>query len=88
MSKYIKEVALVWFVNDVEVRNLTAAHKLSVGEDLKGRVEAVMADAPYCLQRHRNDDRADYDVFRWNDMNDMPKDLGNVTKSGARAHVF
>lgn len=81
-------MAILCSIYDVDLTNLADEHGLVVGEDLSGKVDIVLTDAPDNIRGDRNDAHVEYDVFDSSGMEDMAKVLREVMKPGAHWHVF
>lgn len=71
ITELINEPTLARLTFDVKSRNLVEKNELSAGEDLLGTVDIVLVDSLYHLQRDRNEDHANYDVFEACDLKDV-----------------
>lgn len=48
----------------------------------------MLVDPPHNMQRDRNADKSEYDVFTLEDMRYIAKMLGDLIKPGSHCHVF
>lgn len=87
-SKFINEMAEVCSINEVGLRNLDEDHEFAAEEDLTRKVEIVLTNLPYNILRDQYDDRAEYDVFRWSDINEIADVLGDVVRPGAHVQIL
>lgn len=88
MSKFVKSLASFCSLDKVDLGDLVKKQESSVGQNLTGKLDFVLADQPYDLRRDLNNYCADFDVFGSNGINDMVKLLGDVINPESHEHVF
>lgn len=73
MSRLMKEIATTCSSNNFDIRILAEYHALYVGEDWSWKMDQFIDNIPYTLRSDWNDDHIDYDVFGWNNMNNIER---------------
>lgn len=63
-------------------------HELRIGEQLRGKLNFVLAYLSYSEQSVEKHDHAEDDAFRSNGMGDMVKVLGDVMELRAHGYMF
>lgn len=88
MTWSFEEMASVWCIYVLYLIILVEEHKLGAAEDKNRKVDFLLLDPFYNVQRDRNTENSEYDLFDLQVVLDVDKLLENVMKPRADGHLL
>lgn len=88
MKKLLEAMAPTCCIYDVDFRNLVEEHELGASKVINRKVDFFIVDFLYNVQRNRNADTLEYDLFTLENMRNMATMREDVTMPGVHGHVL
>lgn len=85
---FIKNMALMCSIYNVDFWKIFEKHELGIGEDLSGKVKLFLGDQLYKVRCNCSAGNRRQNYFKAEDRKDMSRNFRVVMKPGAHGHVF